>query len=108
MAQILSPARVSTISPWACVGLVQATAGRGLVVGAGEDEPGGLDARVVGCGFGGSAMPAAQRSGRPPRASWTPAVPLTIRPGNRPAGMNHARGSATRYSGASRQVDPDA
>ena len=46
VAQILSPARVSMISPWACVGLVQAAAGRGLVVGAGEDEPGGLDARV--------------------------------------------------------------
>src|SRR6266540_6606058 len=34
-------------------------------------------------------------AGRPPRASRTPAMPLTIRPGNRPTGMNQARGSAT-------------
>src|SRR6266702_6884708 len=43
-----------------------------------------------------------------PAASRTPAMPLTIRPGNRPAGMNQARGSATKYSGDSRQVDADA
>src|SRR6266511_1616406 len=28
--------------------------------------------------------------------------------GNRPAGMNHARGSATKYSGDSRHADADA
>src|SRR5215469_14076276 len=35
-------------------------------------------------------------------------MPLTTSPGNRPAGMAQANGSATKYSGASRHADADA